>query len=355
MESYRNLESEANYISQRPIGFIFKFKKIDDDFIHTYAHGDLLSKLGLTPSMVENGTLFDVLPEDVAKQKQLFYQKAWNGETSNYEGNFNQTHYLAVLSPIFNNGEVVEVFGTVFDITREKQNERMVGKAEKLAALGQLAAGIAHEIRNPLTSLKGFSQILKERTTGQEAEYVAIMLEELNRIQNIVNEFMLLSKPQEHFILKEHYMNHLISHVIKILEPEITLNNMNIITCFSNDIYAQVDDSQLKQVLINLIQNAIDASSTKRSDIIIYLNEIDQVYYEIKIVDFGIGISEERQESLFQPFFTTKEKGTGLGLMVCKRIIEQHKGSIELISKEGFGTTVKIILPKKITEGAPSK
>lgn len=342
------LDSELKSYIERPNGFMFRFKKIDNNFIHTYCEGRLLGTLGLTPSMIVNKTLYEFLPFEIAQRKEQFYEQAWSGEYTNYEGFLNGIYYIAVLMPILEDGKVIEVMATTFDITKEKQNEEKMKKAEKFAVVGQLAAGIAHEIRNPLTSLKGFTQILQEKVIDKDQkDYIEIMVGELNRIQRIVNEFMMLSNPNETFTMTKANINTLIMNVIKFLRPEAYLNNIEITTDFKAEISAECDVNQIKQVLFNLLQNAIEASSTKKSKIIITLLDLDTNHYEIMIKDFGKGIPLVRQKHLFEPFYTTKEKGTGLGLMVCKQIVNFHNGEIIIESQENVGTVVRIHLPKR--------
>lgn len=346
MKSLLDIDLERNSYMERPNGFIFKFKKIDKYFIHTSCEGKLLSKFGLTSEMIVNKSLHDFMPLEIAIRKELFYEQAWNGEYINYEGYFNGVYYLAILMPIISDGQVIEVMVSAIDITKEKQNENRVQKAEKLAMVGQLAAGVAHEIRNPLTSIKGFTQILKDSLPDNEQRnYLDIMLREISSIQRVVNQFMLLSNPAESFVMENTNIKSLILNVIKFLRPEAFLHNINILTEFNCELIAECDVNQIKQVLFNLVQNAIEASTSKRRNIIIALNQVDVNDYEISIKDYGKGISTERQKYLFEPFYATQEKGTGLGLMVCRQIVESHSGKILVESQENHGTVVRIILP----------
>ncbi|PLS16814.1 hypothetical protein CVD28_17260 [Bacillus sp. M6-12] len=344
MINYRDFVPRQN-------GFVFKFIKKDNQFIHTYIEGDLLRKLGMTPSMVIGKTVFDFVPRDQALQKERFYEKSWNGETVNYEGYIGDTYYLANLFPIKINSEVVEVNGTAIDITAEKNNEKRIREMEKLSVVGELAAGIAHEIRNPLTSLTGFTKIIKEQVTDPSLhEYLLIMEDELDRINQIVNEFMFIAKPKETMEIKETNINALVRNVIKFMEPQTNLKSIMVNLFFSDKITAFCDPNQIKQVLINILQNAIEATSESLS-IDISLTKMDESQFKIEIRDRGCGISEERQKKLFEPFYTTKEKGTGLGLMVCKRIIEIHQGTIEVNSHQEIGTIFEIVLPLKTKTG----
>ncbi|WP_174732406.1 ATP-binding protein [Mesobacillus harenae] len=342
-----NGQIDYKQLIPRRNGFVFKYVKVNDDFIHTFIEGDLLSKMSMTPEMVIGKTLCEFLPQREADRKRTFYEIAWSGETVNYEGSGGDVLYLVSLSPLLANSKVVEVSGTAIDITQEKKNEQRVRDIEKLALVGELAAGIAHEIRNPLTSITGFTKILKEKTTDQKTEeYLTIMLSELDRINTIVNEFMFIAKPKENMEVKEININDLISSVLQFMGPQFTLKNTQITTNFAPPFLALCDPNQIKQVIINLIQNSIESSENNNHVVITLLEGKDN--YLIGISDSGSGITGERKKRLFEPFYTTKEKGTGMGLMVCKRIIENHNGTIEINSSEGEGTIVTLNLPKNM-------
>lgn len=332
----------------RKNGFVFRFVKKDNSFIHTYIEGDFLLQVGMTPSMIVGKTLKDFLPESHAKEKHDYYESAWNGLISNYEGTIMGYHYLASLSPLIVDGQVVEVNGTAIDITEMRKNEIRIQEMEKLSLVGELAAGIAHEIRNPLTSIKGFTQIIKEGINDEKLKgFMDIILEELERINKIVNEFMFIAKPNETTDIREINMNSLVMSTIQFMEPQSILRNIQISFTCDSFILAHCDGNQIKQVLINLIQNAIEATTDTGKSVELALKDKDEDHFLIQVKDGGCGFSEERMKKIFQPFYSTKEKGTGLGLMICKRIIENHAGKIEIESKQGEGTVVNILLSKR--------
>lgn len=333
----------------RESGFIFKFIKKDGKFIHTFIEGKLIEKVGLSPGVVTGKTLSDFLSADQAIQKEVFYEKAWNGENVNYEGSFGGITYLAILNPIRRNAQTIEVIGTAIDITNEKQRERQIQQIEKLSVVGELAAGIAHEIRNPLTSLKGFTKIVKENVNDQDLMlYLDIMLDEMDRINEIVNEFMFIAKPNEHVHFQRTDLNNLLSNCILFMEPQALMKSIKIESSYDSDIILHCDQNQMKQVLINFLQNAIEATTDSGHNIEVVLKEVYEQTILITIKDKGCGIPEERYNRLFEPFYSTKEKGTGLGLITCKRIIDLHQGNIEIESKPGEGTTISIFLPKSM-------
>jgi len=226
------------------------------------------------------------------------------------------------------------------DITQRKRSEEMVIRSEKLSLIGELAAGIAHDIRNPLTSLKGFVQLLKAKNT----EYIDVMMEELEHINYVVNEFMTLAKPHlNHFI--ECNIQSLVQSVVHFMKPQAYLYNVQILTEMDQDLPAiQCIPDQIKQVLINLLKNAIESMTQGGAIHVTIRNEQNQSIIA-SIQDQGAGISEELLSQIGAPFVTTKTNGTGLGLMVCRRIIECHGGKLSFQSKLNQGTTVVFELP----------
>ncbi|WP_054969495.1 PAS domain-containing sensor histidine kinase [Alicyclobacillus ferrooxydans] len=230
------------------------------------------------------------------------------------------------------------------DVSDLHAASQLLLKSEKLSAVGQLAAGIAHEIRNPLTSLKGFTQLLSNSSAGNKGKYYNIMLMELNRIELILNEMLLLAKPQEP-VFKEHDMGEILDEVIALLEAQAHLKNVTIDKQGLSRCFVHCDANQLKQVFINLIKNAIDAMS--QGGILAVELGMDGHEVRVRVKDEGDGIPEDIVDKLGQPFFTTKPKGTGLGLMVTHRIVETHGGKLQIVSEVGKGTLVEISLPQK--------
>ncbi|EXX85290.1 histidine kinase [Paenibacillus darwinianus] len=235
------------------------------------------------------------------------------------------------------------ILSVLRDLTERKMAEEMIVKSEKLSVIGQLAAGVAHEIRNPLTSLRGFTQLL-QKDLGSRYPYLEIMLSELDRINQIVNEFMTLAKP--HLVHFETVgLKGIIGSVITLLETQAILNNVTILSrCGDSVPLVRCDSNQLKQVFVNVIKNAIEAMpGGGQVDIDISVRPNGDPL--ISIQDYGLGIPEDVVRRLGEPFFTTKAHGTGLGLMICHRIIEAHQGTMGISSESGYGTTVEISLP----------
>jgi two-component system, sporulation sensor kinase A len=240
-------------------------------------------------------------------------------------------------------GRVESLVTFARDITKARQTEELMLKSEKLSVLGELAAGVAHEIRNPLTSLKGFTKLLKDADDVIKQEYLRIMESELNRINDIVGELMLVAKPQA-VSFEQTNMRDLIYSVVRLLETQAIIKNIQIWVNVSDTIPPVYGvENQLKQLFINLLKNAIESMEMEGEIHIKIANLGNSV--SIVIEDQGCGIPADRLKTLGEPFYTTKEKGTGLGLMVCFKIIDEHGGKVNFSSIEGQGTKVEIELP----------
>lgn len=227
------------------------------------------------------------------------------------------------------------------DITDLKRTEELLRKSEKLSIVGKLAAGVAHEIRNPLTSIKGFIQFIQEGYVKEE--YFTMILSELNRIEQIVNEFLVLAKPQV-MNVKYRSLSSLLQQVIDLLHSQALMSNVQIFTRFAPRLpMIKCEDNQLKQVFINVLKNAIEAMPNGgQVTVELVPHQNSQC---IRIVDQGTGIPKDRIQKLGEPFYTTKEKGTGLGLMISYKIVQAHRGTLHIKSEENKGTTVEITLP----------
>ncbi len=227
------------------------------------------------------------------------------------------------------------------DISDKKQAEEMLIRSEKMSIAGQLAAGIAHEIRNPLTSLKGFVQLLQAGISSKE-EYYKIMIDEIEKINTMTSELLFISKPMTDE-KKEENVQEMLNDVITLLKTQANLYNIDLNFQMDDNTEVYCDKSQVKQVFINLIKNAIEEMSDG-GEIIIKL-ERNHSWCIVSIIDQGPGIPKHVIHKLKEPFFTTKKNGTGLGLMISNQIIENHHGHLNIQSEEGEGSTFSIYLP----------
>ena len=253
------------------------------------------------------------------------------------------TFFFEVTSLFISYGGEKAILSMGKDITdRKEQTESLLQKSEKLALLGQMAAGIAHEIRNPLTSIRGFIQLFKSHLLKDE--YFDIVLSELDRINAIVSEFLVLAKPTA-AVYKECDITELLNDVVTLIGTQSILNNVEIAVEYETDLpMVSCEENQLKQVFLNLFKNAIEAMPDG-GNIVVNVRKKGAGQIAIQIIDEGVGIPKERLSTLGEPFYTTKEKGTGLGLMTCYKIIESHHGFLDIQSTVNKGTTIEIILP----------
>ncbi|RLQ93429.1 ATP-binding protein [Falsibacillus albus] len=227
------------------------------------------------------------------------------------------------------------------DISQQKSAEAMLLKKEKLSVVGEIAAGIAHEIRNPLTSLRGFIQLMYE-TKSVTKDYLEIMSSEIDRINQIVSELLVLAKPQSKSNALFNFHDAL-DYVLNVMRHEAMLKGIELKLESSQDAQIFGDKNQIIQVLINIVKNGIDAMDNGGT--IAIQEEIVGNELKVVIIDEGIGIPEDRLNRLGEPFFTLKEKGMGLGLTISNKIIHDHKGTLDINSCLGEGTTVQLSLP----------
>lgn len=233
----------------------------------------------------------------------------------------------------------------VRDITEKKKTQQLILNSEKLSLAGRLAAGIAHEVRNPLTAIKGFLKLLGAELNNHA--YLEIIKSEMDRIESILTELLVLAKPQDLKLEKEN-ISTLIEEVKTLIDTQAILNSIEIeIVNDDPNLTILCDKSQLKQVFINFLKNAIEAMP-EGGTVTIEVKRSDVHKVSILIKDIGVGIPQHILKRIGEPFFTTKENGTGLGIMISKQIIENHNGSVHFYSNEN-GTIIEVRLP--VTEG----
>ncbi|WP_026564489.1 ATP-binding protein [Bacillus sp. UNC41MFS5] len=225
---------------------------------------------------------------------------------------------------------------TVYDELRQK---------EKLAVIGQMAAAIGHEIRNPLSSLRGFTQLQQERYPNTN-DFYPIMIQEIDRINTIVHDLMYLGKPRV-IKFEKASIEEVVAYTLSITQQQAERQGVTVETIMAGPLPpVDCDEKQLKQVFINLIKNAIE-SMPEGGRIEIRVQVVEKQKMVVSIQDEGDGITEENILNLGEPFFTTKTDGTGLGLMVTNQIIKDHKGELKIESRINKGTRVIVSLPIK--------
>lgn len=254
-------------------------------------------------------------------------------------------------APVSNiDGDIIGAICVGSDITLLSKEQQKIQQQEKLASLGQMATGIVHEIKNPLTTIKGFSQLIAAKTEDQAIKkYVATIEHEVEDVNKLVSDFLVFAKPHPP-VLEESSLNNLIKSMNLLLETQSFIKGVDIdISLTSEEKMVLVDKSQIKQVILNIIENAIQAMNQVAKPHLVIKTGWHMVTQEmfLLISDNGIGISAKDKLMLGTPFFTTKDKGTGLGLSICYQIIKEHRGRIEIESKLNQGTSFTIFLPCK--------
>ena len=251
------------------------------------------------------------------------------------------------ISPMKGATEAAKGFIVVFqDLTQIKRLETEIKQKEKWAAIGELSSNIAHEIRNPLASLKGSIEMLKEDSVPRnyKERLMEIALSEMNRLNRIITEFLTYSRPSPPEY-KKFDLSRVLEETSELLSNvEQNKKHVLIKKNFPDALEIEADPHKMRQVFWNLGINAIEAMPDG-GELIISAGNGDG-FAEIAFQDFGMGIDERNIEKIFYPFFTTKEQGTGLGLAIAYRIIEEHNGRMNVKTSPGIGTTFEIILPK---------
>ncbi len=268
--------------------------------------------------------------------------------TGRHEGRINTPEnekYIGMNISTYRNseGRVVGYIGTFQDVTAIIRMEEEIKRKEKLAAIGQLSSSIAHELRNPLASIKSSFEMLREGHLPSETRQrlMEIAINEMDRLNKIVTDFLTYSNPKP----PEHGRFNISRLVDELFEMQMTINEgIQFQKEIEEDIKIVADQQKIRQLMWNLLLNAIDAVSGKEGRIYVSLKKTN-AGVEIRVRDNGRGIKKEDMDKIFYPFYSTKEKGTGLGLAIAYRIVEEHGGRIDVNSEEGSGAEFVITIP----------
>jgi len=261
-----------------------------------------------------------------------------------------QTINLSIL-PLIGNGEPEGHVIIFVDITEKRMREMQLRQAESLAALTTLSAGVAHEIKNPLTSIDIHIQLMKKEMARHDGEDIknmdnllAIVKEEVDRLNSIVQDFLFTVRPMSMNLSVEN-INEIVKEMTQFLRYEVEEENIIFTLDLDEDIpKVVVDPKYLKQALLNVIKNAIEAIHGG-GEIRVLTRSTEDGDVSVQIIDNGEGIPENRLGKIYEPYFTTKKFGSGLGLVIVYKIIKELGGTIKVKSKEGVGTTFSIVLP----------
>ncbi len=239
--------------------------------------------------------------------------------------------------------------GTVLvlrDMTLIRDMEQQLERSRRMAALGKMAAGIAHEIRNPLGTLRGFAHLFRtqDKVTEDNRKYAELMIGEVDRLNRTVSGLLQFARPREpSFEIVD--LDELFARTFAMLANDFAEHQLTAHRQQEVDIKVEADPDLLLQVLMNLLKNSVNATSAGGE--VSLRAVVDDRQVRIIVADTGSGISDEDKERMFDPFFTTRKNGVGLGLAVSHQIVEQHHGTIEVRTVPGEGTEVEIMLPKK--------
>ncbi|MFE1243038.1 ATP-binding protein [Fictibacillus sp. NPDC058756] len=296
----------------------------------------------------------DLLKETEVENSLAFLKRVMQGETIKhpltiYHKNGNEVELEITSIPYSIKNNITAVIGIAKDMTAVKESLEYKQRAQTLAYVGELAAGLAHEIRNPLTSIKGFAQLFKSQgATNESDHFLGIMLRETERINFIISQLMILARP--HMIIKkDHDLNTLINRSLKFLDDEGDFHSTTFqLNLPDHPVYFNCEENLMTQLFLNVLKNSLEAIPSWGT-ITVTLTYSDESI-QISINDDGPGIPDDILPMLGQPFYTTKESNPGLGLMICYQIVENHGGKIHIESKEGCGTTVSMEFPRNVVK-----
>jgi len=355
LQSYRSTKKSLQdtsaiakkVVTNLPVGLIASDKDGNIAFFNSAA--ERITGLDLSESRGKN--LEDTLPNNFCGLKE-FLDRDESVFEKEMECVFTEDKIVPVsisASKIIN--EEGTLIGKVFIIRdlgeiRHLQNE--IRRQEKLAAVGRLAAGVAHEIRNPLSSLKGIASYFKNKSDKDsgDQDMAGVMIVEVDRMNRVISELLEFAKPTD-IKRRTTNVNSLLEHSVRLVENEAATKGISISLGLNKQpLTAEIDSDRFSQCLLNLYLNALQAMEKGgRLSVKQYL--MDDSYIVIEISDTGSGIEAKKVDQIFDPYFTTKTKGTGLGLAIVHKIIEAHNGNIKVRSLSGQGTTFTLRIPAK--------
>jgi len=299
--------------------------------------------------------------QDLLEKVKSSPENSFAYETT-FSNNLGKKYLGFTISPLKDEaGNLTGLIGNFKDLTDIKKMEEDLKRADRLAAIGEVAAGMAHEVRNPLASISGSIQVLKDKvgSDGMTGRLMDIVIKESERLDGIIKNFLKYARPEPiNFVFCD--INYILNNVITLLKnnPKYGSNLKIDINCESEELSLIADPKQLEQVFWNLAINAMEAmpnggtlkitvsKDIRKSDYFLRNFKNNTKYIKILFSDTGVGIDPKNRSKLFSPFYTTKDGGTGLGLAIVYRIIEEHHGVIEVESEPEKGSKFTIYLPE---------
>lgn len=310
-----------------------------------YSHDELIGK---NPRILNSGRHTTDFWKSV--WTYIMSRKVWVGEVENRRKDGTPFHSELVISPIVDgNDKLVGFLGAHRDITEQKILEQQLVRSQKMESIGTLAAGIAHEVGNPLTSISSLVQVIQRTTDDDFAkEKLELIKNQINRIARIIRDLVDFSRPSS-YIIKPTNVNQIVREALNIVQYGKKVKDIDFSIELAEDLpHLRVVPDQLTQVFINILMNAVDALEGKPGSISVQTMARNS-QLEVVIKDSGKGIAVENAEKIFEPFFTTKEvgQGTGLGLWVSYGIVQNFEGDILVESDPGKGSVFRIMFPIK--------
>ncbi|WP_458413528.1 response regulator [Schinkia sp. CFF1] len=281
--------------------------------------------------------VLQITPDNPDAPKDIDLQKSIRNERIRYitQDGEERIGLLSTEAAVIQGEECI--ISVITDITEREQLEKELTRLDRLNLIGEMAAGIAHEVRNPMTTVSGFLQLAKSKQDIQ-LEYIDLMLTELNRANEIIKEFLTLAKNKTSD-RKLQNLNDIINALYPLIQAEAVLSNKNISLDLSDCAPLQLDEKEIRQLILNIALNGLEAMSNGGT-LTIQTVSVDNVVI-LKIIDEGCGIDRDTLEKIGTPFFTTKDTGTGLGLAVCYSVAARHNADI-CIETGDDGTTFSI-------------
>lgn len=319
---------------------------ITDDYIIKDVNPAVCNRLGRPREEIVGKKCYEMIHGSSQPDQSCPHQITMQTKVSHVkeiEDSYLGGQFIISSSPIFDHtGKFIGTVNVMREVTELNELREKLLKIEKMAALGEVAARVAHEIRNPLVSLGGFARRLVKKLDGRLKEYAEIISNEVDRLEAILND--ILSFVKETRLFKERVKpEELIKNIISTVSSEIENKNITIQEDYRESPVIYVDANRIREAILNIIRNAVQAIDGGGTISIKTFVKDDSFFIEIE--DTGKGICEKDLPHIFDPFYTTRKEGTGLGLTISNKIVEEHGGKIEVESVEGKGSVFRLIIP----------
>lgn len=261
-------------------------------------------------------------------------------EGNEYPDNINQ---FPQLIPVLETMADLRVFLQT-ELQKKERMDQEIARLDRMQLISQMAAGVAHEIRNPMTVVMGFVQMMAQKAEEKAKTNFAIIMDELKRVNEIISDFLSLARNRD-FERQKQQLNDIINSLHPLIYTDTVKQGLDFVLQLEETLpEVYVDGKEVKQLILNLTRNAIEAMGEEKGMLMLKTSH-NKGQVELCISDTGCGISRDMLDKVFEPFFTTKAEGTGLGLAVCKNIVEHHQGTMQVQSMQGKGTTFLIRFP----------